>query len=54
MKRTGSMAAALVLTGAFLLGIDARGNSPAELDAWMRAEIAKWAQIAREANLKPE
>ena len=29
------------------LGIDARGNSPAELDAWMRTEIAKWARIAR-------
>jgi tripartite-type tricarboxylate transporter receptor subunit TctC len=36
------------------LGIEARGNSPAELDAWMRTEIAKWARIAREANLKPE
>jgi hypothetical protein len=23
------------------LGIDAQGNSPAELDAWMRMEIAK-------------
>ena len=29
------------------LGIEARGNSPAELDAWMRTEIAKWARIAR-------
>jgi tripartite-type tricarboxylate transporter receptor subunit TctC len=36
------------------LGIDARGNSPAELDAWMRTEIAKWAQIARDANIKPK
>jgi tripartite-type tricarboxylate transporter receptor subunit TctC len=34
------------------LGIDAWGNSPA--DAWMRTEIAKWAQIARDANIKPE
>jgi tripartite-type tricarboxylate transporter receptor subunit TctC len=36
------------------LGIDAWGNRPAELDAWMRTEIAKWAQIARDANLKAE
>jgi tripartite-type tricarboxylate transporter receptor subunit TctC len=36
------------------LGIDARGNSPAELEAWMRAEIARWARIARDANLKTE
>jgi hypothetical protein len=36
------------------LGIDAWGNSPAEPDAWMRTEIAKWARIAREANLKAE
>jgi tripartite-type tricarboxylate transporter receptor subunit TctC len=36
------------------LGIDAWGNRPAELDAWMRTEIAKWAQIARDASLKAE
>jgi hypothetical protein len=36
------------------LGIDARGNSPAEFDAWMRTEIAKWAHIVREGNLKAE
>jgi tripartite-type tricarboxylate transporter receptor subunit TctC len=36
------------------LGIDAWGNSPAELEAWMRNEIGKWARIARDANLKAE
>jgi tripartite-type tricarboxylate transporter receptor subunit TctC len=36
------------------LGIDAWGNSPAELDAWMRNEIGRWARIARDANLKAE
>ena len=36
------------------LGIDAWGNDPAALDAWMRTETAKWAQIARDGNLRPE
>src|SRR5229473_5318265 len=36
------------------LGIDAWGSTPAALDAWLRTETAKWAQIAREGNLKPE
>jgi tripartite-type tricarboxylate transporter receptor subunit TctC len=36
------------------LGIDAWGNNPAALDAWMRTETAKWAQIARDGNLRPE
>jgi hypothetical protein len=26
----------------------------AVLEAWMRAEIARWARIARDANLKAE
>jgi tripartite-type tricarboxylate transporter receptor subunit TctC len=36
------------------LGIDARSNSPPELDAWFAREIDKWAEIARQANLKGE
>jgi tripartite-type tricarboxylate transporter receptor subunit TctC len=36
------------------LGIDAKGNTPAGLDAWMRQEIEKWVQIVRGANLKAE
>jgi len=30
------------------------GNSPAELAAYVRAEIPRWAALAREAGLKPE
>jgi tripartite-type tricarboxylate transporter receptor subunit TctC len=36
------------------LGIDAKGNTPAELEAWMRQEIDKWVRIVREANIKGE
>jgi tripartite-type tricarboxylate transporter receptor subunit TctC len=34
------------------LGIFPKGNSPAELDAWMRKETARWAEIARAAEIK--
>jgi tripartite-type tricarboxylate transporter receptor subunit TctC len=33
------------------LGIDAKGNTPAELDAWTRSEIARWAEVAKAANI---
>jgi len=36
------------------LGIFPRGNSPEELLAWMRRETARWADIARAANIKAE
>jgi tripartite-type tricarboxylate transporter receptor subunit TctC len=36
------------------LGIDTKGNTPAELDAWMRGEIEKWVRIVRDANIKGE
>jgi tripartite-type tricarboxylate transporter receptor subunit TctC len=36
------------------LSIDAWGNTPAELEAWMRGEMDKWAQIARQGNIKAE
>jgi tripartite-type tricarboxylate transporter receptor subunit TctC len=36
------------------LGINAKGMTPNELDAWFRSEIDKWAEIARAANLKAE
>jgi tripartite-type tricarboxylate transporter receptor subunit TctC len=29
------------------LGIDAKGNTPQELDAWTRSEIARWAEVAK-------
>ena len=34
------------------LGIHAWGNTPAELDAWTRAEIGRWAEVAKAANIK--
>ena len=36
------------------LGIDAKGNTPAELDVWTRAEIARWAEVAKAANIKAD
>jgi tripartite-type tricarboxylate transporter receptor subunit TctC len=36
------------------LGIDARGMTPAELDAWFAKEIDKWAEIAKQAGIKGE
>jgi tripartite-type tricarboxylate transporter receptor subunit TctC len=36
------------------LGIDAWSDSPAELDAWFAREIDKWAELARQANIKAE
>ena len=36
------------------LGINAWGNTPQELTTWFRDETAKWAEIARAANLKAE
>jgi len=35
-------------------GAEVVGNSPAELAAYVRAEIPRWAALAREAGLKPE
>jgi tripartite-type tricarboxylate transporter receptor subunit TctC len=36
------------------LGIFPLGNTPQELDAWMRKEIARWAEIAKAANIKAD
>ncbi len=36
------------------LGINVWGTTPQELDAWFATEIAKWAEIAKAANLKAE
>jgi tripartite-type tricarboxylate transporter receptor subunit TctC len=36
------------------LGIFPKGNTPAELDAWMRRETGRWAEIAKAANIKAE
>jgi tripartite-type tricarboxylate transporter receptor subunit TctC len=36
------------------LGIFPHGNSPEELSAWMREQTARWADIAKAANIKAE
>jgi tripartite-type tricarboxylate transporter receptor subunit TctC len=36
------------------LGIFPLGNTPQELDAWMREQIARWAEIAKAANIKAD
>jgi tripartite-type tricarboxylate transporter receptor subunit TctC len=36
------------------LGIDAKSMTPHELDAWFAKEMDKWAEIAKEAHLRPE
>jgi tripartite-type tricarboxylate transporter receptor subunit TctC len=36
------------------LGINPYGNTPEELTAWMRSEIARWQEIAKAANLKAD
>jgi tripartite-type tricarboxylate transporter receptor subunit TctC len=36
------------------LGIFPGGNTPQELDAWMRRETARWAEIAKAAGIKAE
>jgi tripartite-type tricarboxylate transporter receptor subunit TctC len=33
------------------LGIFPKGNTPAELDAWMRRETGRWAEISKAANI---
>src|ERR1700752_2754147 len=36
------------------LGIFPLGNTPQELDSWMREQIARWAEIAKAANIKAD
>jgi tripartite-type tricarboxylate transporter receptor subunit TctC len=33
------------------LGIDAKGSTPAEIDALMRSDIAKWTKVIEEAHI---
>jgi tripartite-type tricarboxylate transporter receptor subunit TctC len=35
-------------------GADAAGSTPAELDGFLRKEMAKWAKVVRAAGLKPQ
>jgi tripartite-type tricarboxylate transporter receptor subunit TctC len=36
------------------LGADAIGSTPDELAAFMRAEMVKWAEVVKTANIKAE
>jgi tripartite-type tricarboxylate transporter receptor subunit TctC len=36
------------------VGFDAVGSTPAEFDAHVRSEIAKWAKVIRDAGIKPQ
>ena len=36
------------------LDIQPRTSSPSELAAFLKADLAKWARVVREANIKPE
>ena len=36
------------------LGIDAKGNTPSKLGAWMKQEMDKWSRIAAAANIRAE
>jgi tripartite-type tricarboxylate transporter receptor subunit TctC len=36
------------------LGMDPTGTTPAEFDAYLRSEIAKWTRVAREAGIKAD
>ena len=36
------------------LGIFPLGNTPQELSAWMREQIARWQEIAKAANIKAD
>jgi tripartite-type tricarboxylate transporter receptor subunit TctC len=50
---------AIVASDAFLervknLGIDAYGNTPSDLRAWMMKEMARWKEVAQASNIKAE
>jgi tripartite-type tricarboxylate transporter receptor subunit TctC len=36
------------------LGADSIGSTPAELAAFLRAEMTKWAEVVKAANIKIE
>jgi tripartite-type tricarboxylate transporter receptor subunit TctC len=35
-------------------GMDPGGSTPGEADAFLRAEIAKWKRVAKEAGIRAE
>ena len=36
------------------MGIDPVGSSPAEFDRFLRAEVAKWGKVIKDAGVKVE
>jgi len=36
------------------MGFQGASNTPAQFDAYLRAELAKWAKVAKDANVQPE
>ena len=59
LERLSADISAVVASDAFKdkaknLGIDAYGNKPVELSAWMRREIARWKDVAIAANIKAD
>jgi tripartite-type tricarboxylate transporter receptor subunit TctC len=59
LARLSSDISAVVTSQAFAertraLGIAAWGSTPSELDAWFAKETAKWAEIAKAANVKAD
>jgi tripartite-type tricarboxylate transporter receptor subunit TctC len=59
LERLSSDVRAVVTSPAFAertraLGINAWGSTPKQLDVWFASETAKWAEIAKAANLKAE
>ncbi len=59
VQRLSADIRAVVASEAFLektknLGINAYGNTPAELSVWMAREIARWKEVAAAANIKAE
>ena len=36
------------------MGFQAKTDSPADFDAYLKSETAKWTKVARDANVQPE
>jgi tripartite-type tricarboxylate transporter receptor subunit TctC len=59
VERLSADVRAIVVSDAFKertknLGIDAYGNTPSELTAWMLLEIERWKDVALKANIRAE
>jgi tripartite-type tricarboxylate transporter receptor subunit TctC len=59
LERLSADIRAIVASDAFRdktknLGINAYGNTPSELSAWMLREIERWKDVVKASNIKPE